>query len=515
MEQDFDTKHWTQPCPKYDCRKAACKCGLKYVYLPTSLGDDSPESQIAPENGAFCDALVVYEANGHIYVYTKEGIPTLITSDGGVSEEDIARVERKLATETSNRVNGDNTLQREIDDIKNSPDVVDIVATYAALQDYDTSKLGDNDIVRVLQDEEHDGQSTYYRWGAQDSSWTYIGAVGDYYTKGQVNTLLSGKQDKLTAGGNISIVEDDDDLVISAVDTTYNNFVGTDGSANGTAGLVPAPVIADAGKFLKADGTWEAISNSPIKLLTTADFNYPVDNPQYVALWRLGPGLYSVANLEDNQWRVDYTNSATNRIFLCKGLIYVPEFTFGTHPASAHSIYCFTDSYTNANVANAIGAIYQVRENSGYLDFTRTIDPTAVDDLTSVSATRPLSAKQGKVLKDTIDAISNYSTNEVDTGATWIDGKKIYKKTIDFGALPNNTNKQVAHDISNLDKVIKVEQHLNNGPTYLKGFLLLSSGPSNVTDFNLYGTDTAISVSTNSDRSSVYAYFTLYYAKSS
>jgi len=78
MEQDYDTKHWTQPCPKYDCRKAACKCGLKYVYLPMSLGDDSPESQIAPKNGAFCDALVVYEANGHIYIYSKEGIPTLV-----------------------------------------------------------------------------------------------------------------------------------------------------------------------------------------------------------------------------------------------------------------------------------------------------------------------------------------------------------------------------------------------------------------------------------------------------
>lgn len=513
MEQDFDTKHWTQPCPKYDCRKAACKCGLKYVYLPTSLGDDSPESQIAPENGAFCDALVVYEANGHIYVYTKEGIPTLITSDGGVSEEEIARVERKLATETTNRVNGDNTLQREIDDIKNSPDVVDIVATYASLQDYDTSKLGDNDIVRVLQDEEHDGQSTYYRWDAQDDVWSYIGAVGDYYTKGQVNTLLSDKQDKLTAGGNISIVEDDDDLVISAVDTTYNNFVGTDGSANGTAGLVPAPVIADAGKFLKADGTWEAISNSPIKLLTTADFNYPVDNPQYVALWLLGPGLYSVANLEDNQWRVDYVNSATNRVFLCKGLIYVPEFTFGTHPASSHSIYCFTDSYINANVASAIGAIYQVRENSGYLEFTRTIDPTTVDELTSASATRPLSAKQGKVLKDTIDAISNYSTNEVDTGATWVDGKKIYKKTINFGTLPDNTSKNVAHGISNIGYIVKLEGVSTNSARWLP--LPLASPAAASTNIMLTADSTNVTIATGLDRTSDSAYVTLYYTKSS
>ena len=60
-------------------------------------------------------------------------------------------------------------------------------------------------------------------------------------------------QPKLTAGSNITI----SDNTISATDTTYSNFVGTDGTAAGTAGLVPAPATTDAGKFLKADGTWD------------------------------------------------------------------------------------------------------------------------------------------------------------------------------------------------------------------------------------------------------------------
>lgn len=34
-------------------------------------------------------------------------------------------------------------------------------------------------------------------------------------------------------------------------------FTGTDGQTAGTAGLVPAPATTDAGKFLKADGTWD------------------------------------------------------------------------------------------------------------------------------------------------------------------------------------------------------------------------------------------------------------------
>ena len=271
MDIDMNEQHWMdKKCPPINCRKKQCECGLEKVFLSAALGDDSKDSPIAPKNGEYCNAIVVYEANGHVYIYSKEGIPTLV--EGGVNniEKILDELEDGLAQEILDRQAADNTLQNEIDDIKNSPDVVDIVATYAALQAYDTSKLGDNDIVRVLQDEQHDGQSTYYRWDKQNSTWTYIGAVGDYYTKGQVDTLLAGKQNDLTAGSNISITQVDDDLVISATDTTYSNFVGTDGNTGGTAGLVPAPATTDVGKFLKADGTWDtAGGGGPTVVQTT------------------------------------------------------------------------------------------------------------------------------------------------------------------------------------------------------------------------------------------------------
>lgn len=107
------------------------------------------------------------------------------------SETDIPSVENEALA----REQGDSALQQEIDNLKNAPDVVDIVATYAALQAYDTSKLTDKDIIRVLADETHDGQSTYYRWTASSSTWAYIGAVGDYYTKSQTDALLADKLD--------------------------------------------------------------------------------------------------------------------------------------------------------------------------------------------------------------------------------------------------------------------------------------------------------------------------------
>lgn len=229
MEQNFNESYWKQKsCPKYDCKKENCKCGLKKVFLASALGDDSEKSPIAPKNGAYCNAIVVYEANNDVYIYSSEGIPTLVEAGSSNIQRTIKNLEDGLAKEILDRQAGDKTLQDEIDEIKNSPDVVDIVATYADLQAYDTSKLGDNDIIRVLTDETHDGQSTYYRWNATTSSWTYIGAVGDYYTKGQVDALLGNKQNKLTAGANVTISGD----TISATDTTYTAGSGIDITGN-------------------------------------------------------------------------------------------------------------------------------------------------------------------------------------------------------------------------------------------------------------------------------------------
>lgn len=73
-----------------------------------------------------------------------------------------------------------------------------------------------------------------------------------------ISTLLpdiSGKQNTLTAGSNITISGD----TISATDTTYTAFTGCDSVTAGTSGLVPAPSAGDESKFLKADGTWDTV----------------------------------------------------------------------------------------------------------------------------------------------------------------------------------------------------------------------------------------------------------------
>jgi hypothetical protein len=91
----------------------------------------------------------------------------------------------------------------------------------------------------------------------------------DYTTADK--TKLEDLANIKSIGSNLTLVTATGEL--SATDTTYSNFTGTDGTAAGAAGLVPAPATTDAGKFLKADGTWDTAGGGGGTLYTTIGQN--------------------------------------------------------------------------------------------------------------------------------------------------------------------------------------------------------------------------------------------------
>ena len=113
----------------------------------------------------------------------------------------------------------------------------------------------------------------------------------------------------------------------------------------------------------------------------------------------------------------------------------------------------------------------------------------------------------------------NYSTSEVDTGFTWIDSSHIYKKTINFGALPNNTTKSVNHSISNFNFAIKIEGFAvsTNGNETLPLPLPSKSAASDSLEMSVTRTAVKISTSNSGYWSSTFptSYVTLYYTKTS
>lgn len=108
----------------------------------------------------------------------------------------------------------------------------------------------------------------------------------------------------------------------------------------------------------------------------------------------------------------------------------------------------------------------------------------------------------------------SYSTDEQFTGKYWIDGRPVYQKTINFGTLPNATQKLVAHGISNLDYTIDVRGVAQN-PNGLTHSILTVPAPSTGTNVvTVYTTDTDVGVNTGGDRSAyTICYITMVYVK--
>ncbi len=167
------------------------------------------------------------------------------TSDltNGADYQTGTDVANAVAVETTNRENADIALQGQIDAITASSDVKDIVGTYAELQAYDTTTLGNNDIVKVLQDEHENDETTYYRWVITGGvgAWSLIGSEGPYYTISSANSTFVTKTTEVNGhalSGNIALTASDvGALPDNTVIPTVNNgqlSVSVNGTSVGT-----------------------------------------------------------------------------------------------------------------------------------------------------------------------------------------------------------------------------------------------------------------------------------------
>lgn len=109
----------------------------------------------------------------------------------------------------------------------------------------------------------------------------------------------------------------------------------------------------------------------------------------------------------------------------------------------------------------------------------------------------------------------SYSLTEVNTGFTWVDGKVIYKKTIDFGALPNNTTKSVNHGITGLDNVIDTQvwaRRTSDSERRILPYLNTTTISNQYAPANISNTQVSIISGANLSSYDV-CFYTLYYTK--
>lgn len=154
---------------------------------------------------------------------------------------------------------------------------------------------------------------------------------------------------------------------------------------------------------------------------------------------------HSVSNIE---------NVVACKGFATDGTTFIPLPHVNPQTA-ANGVLYFADK-TNLTFITGAGGFTSFN-TFGVIEYTKTTDaggtiPATVDDTV-------------------------YSTSETAIGK-WINGKIIYRKVIDFGALPNTANKTVAHGISNISAVIS-EKAISH-QTGNNWFPIPSAHPSNL-----------------------------------
>lgn len=104
-----------------------------------------------------------------------------------------------------------------------------------------------------------------------------------------------------------------------------------------------------------------------------------------------------------------------------------------------------------------------------------------------------------------------YSADEKMIGQ-WTDGKPLYQKTVNFGALPNNASKSVAHNISSISTVCNI-YGIGVGSNIYQPFPILNDATPNKS-VALWCDNTNVTVrATNEDYSAMVGYITIQYTK--
>ena len=264
---EFDYKNPPKDkCPNVLCgqKKDGC-CGITKVVFAAVLGDDSEGSQVAPFNGAYCNKIVEYEANGAIYFYSSDGIYTKLGNkskgEETASVEYVDSQDRKVLKDAKDyadagdaatlQLANDQAQAREaqvLQDAKNYADGKDVIIQTNAYNYTDSVSAG------VLQDAKDyaDNRDAAILQEAKD--YTDSAASGvvtkNYVDTGDSNTLDAAKQ----------YTDDEITIVSTAVQGLSNSLstVATSGSYND---LSDKPTIPE---FILVDSTNDPGEGSPL-----------------------------------------------------------------------------------------------------------------------------------------------------------------------------------------------------------------------------------------------------------
>lgn len=281
--------------PKCACGKDGCSSGaavviknateyvnFRKVIIPASVGD---ETTVPPLPGKYYNVLLTYEAGGHAYLYSSDGMPTQLPEKGekGDKGDKGDTGERgPVGPEGPQGERGQQGIQGEqgpqgVQGIQGPPgaDGADGVSPSATVTQTATgATITITDAQGTTTADIRNGQdgnvpiATTSVAGKVKPDGTTITVTADgtissaaAYTLPPATTSTLGG---VIVGNNLTV---DANGTLDATDTTYSAFTGATSSVAGAAGLVPAPAAGDDTKYLSGDGTWKTINSSSVTML--------------------------------------------------------------------------------------------------------------------------------------------------------------------------------------------------------------------------------------------------------
>lgn len=372
------------------------------------------------ENGAQVNVIEVVKRNGVALPVTDKAVdvavPTTtssLTNDSGyitnevndlVNYYDKNETDTLIATEAETRDAADLDLQGQIDAISSASDVVDVVGTYAELQNYDTSKLSDNDIIKVLTDETHDDAISYYRWNDTTNAFTYIGSQGPFYTKSETDATFVPQTRTINGKGLNS------DVVLTAADV------------NALSASTVIPTVNDATLTIQKNGTTVTTFTANSAQNATANISVPTK-------------VSDITNDLNFVEETDLANVAFSGAYAdITGTPYIPTKTsdltndsnFASDANYVHTDNNFTTALKNKLDGIATGAEVNVQSDWDVADTSsdafiknKPAIPTKTSDITNDSGFITSAALPTKTSDLTND--SGFITNQVNNLANYYD----------------------------------------------------------------------------------------------
>lgn len=282
--------------------------------IAASLGDDTV---VVPENGLYRNVLLEYEANGHVYLYSSDGIPTLL-NNGLTSFNDLTDRPSYGGVVMNGNTNIPN-VTGDISDLRNDLDdeITLRNGQYTELSD----AIGDEEDARIAadaglaQDIDDEEAARIAADAGKVDKVTGMGLSSNDYTAGDANTVSNLNRAFVTSGefsnNNTSTVT----LQIGSYNpTTSNSYSGTLSmpvASNSSAGVMNSTMYS---QFVGMSNNITSILNGAVSI---SGLSANPTQAELTTAWETETGITGVINGAkindpDNQkvWTY-YTNTDT------------------------------------------------------------------------------------------------------------------------------------------------------------------------------------------------------------